>query len=468
MKNFIAYKTILCTALLCLGGIQANAQLPKIFGKPVNSVNPANGIIRCATTEYEAWLQEQNPKRETREHFEAWLAEKMQDKRAQKSAATTNEPTIMYIPVVVHVIHNGDAVGSDENITDAQVLSQITVLNQDFRKKIGTPGWNSNPVGADMEIEFVMAQTNPEGNLTNGIDRINMSTASWASINAIDTNLKPATSWDPTQYFNIWVCKYADTGEIKDLLGYAQFPSSSNLDGLDPNGGASNTDGLVIGYQYFGSATLCPTGNFGPSNNVYRYGRTATHEIGHCFGLVHINGDNDQSCQVNAADSYKDYCPDTPATKYYNYGCTPANSCPAAAGVDMIDNYMDYTDDTCMDIFTKDQKARVKTVMQNSPNRAELLTSTVAQAPAGTKDFKLLNGINLYPNPAHDVVNIAVTNGSLPDSFVIYNNLGQVITSAQLNTQANLTIDTAALSNGIYFIKINKGTAAKTLKFVKN
>jgi len=111
----------------------------------------------------------------------------------------------------------------------------------------------------------------------------------------------------------------------------------------------------------------------------------------------------------------------------------------------------------------------VHTVMENATNRASLLTSTVAQAPtAGTKDFKVLSGMNLYPNPAHDAVNIAITNGNLPDSYVIYNSLGQTITSVTVSTQANLTVNTSAFSNGIYFIKINKGTATKTLKFVKN
>jgi len=463
MKNFTLCKSVLFALLASASFSAAAQQLPKVFGRTVNSVNPENGLIRCATPEYEAYLQEQNPKRETREQFEEWLAGKMEAKKARRTAADITG--VLTIPVVVHVIHNGDVVGRNENISDAQVLSQITVLNQDFRRMAGTPGYNTFEVGADMEIEFVMAQTDPNGNLTNGIDRVNLSQASWSNETVIDASVKPVTSWDPTKYFNIWVVNY---GSSSDLLGYAQFPSSSTLGGLATDGGNSNTDGLVVGYQYFGSATLVPGGNFGGSSNVYRYGRTATHEIGHCLGLIHINGDN-TSCTVNTADSRKDYCPDTPATNQYNYGCTAANSCTAAAGNDMIENYMDYTDDSCMSVFTQNQKNRMRTVMENSPNRLDLLSSTVANPPsAGAAQFAILNGLNLYPNPTQGVLNIKVATTILPDSYTIYNSLGQAMGSAKVSSAANLTVNTSGYSNGVYFIKVNAGSQSKTLKFVKN
>jgi len=92
---------------------------------------------------------------------------------AKLRRGTNDVNTVITIPVVIHIIHNGDAVGANENITDAQALSQITVLNQDYRKMVGTPGYNTNPVGADMEIQFVMAQRKPDNvTPTNGIDRV--------------------------------------------------------------------------------------------------------------------------------------------------------------------------------------------------------------------------------------------------------------------------------------------------------
>lgn len=457
-------KAVLFTTLLSLAALNTQAQeAPKVFGRPAKGVNPENGIIRCATSEYEEYLQENDPKRETREQFEAWLAPKVAEIKAKRLAGKSAN-AIITIPVVVHVIHNGDNVGSNENIPDGQVLSQIEILNQDFRRMLGTPGYNDNEVGADVEIEFCMAQTDPDGNLTTGIDRVNLSTASWADETVIDSDVKTATYWNPAKYFNIWTVNF---GSGSDLLGYAQFPNSSGLDGVSSYNGAANTDGLVVGYKYFGSYDIYPQGNYG-SNNDYKYGRTATHEIGHCFGLIHVCGDNFTSCTVNSTDSIKDYCLDTPATKQYNYTCDTVDSCPASTGVDMIENYMDYTNDQCMNTFTQDQKDRMVAVMNNATRRKSLTTSTVCTPPAaGTQGFNM-NGINLYPNPATSVINIAITNGDLPDSYTVYNSLGQTVTTVKVSSSAQLAINTSVYSNGVYFVKIDKGTQSKTLKFIKN
>jgi hypothetical protein len=463
MKTTTLFKSALFAALLALASAQVTAQeLPEVFGKTVKSVNPANGLLRCATPEYEAYLNEQDPKRETTEQFEQWLSGKMQQKQAQRSTPVTG---VITIPVVVHVIHNGDAVGSSENISDAQVISQITVLNQDYRRMADTPGYNEFAVGADMEIQFVLAQTDPDGNLTTGIDRVQTTKASWANETLIDSELKPTTSWDPSKYFNIWVVNF---GNSSVLLGYAQFPAGSTLGGLGGASASASTDGVVIGYPYFGSANLAPNGNYGGSGNPYRYGRTATHEVGHWLGLRHISGDN-ASCSVNAIDSSNDYCPDTPATNDYNYECGIVDSCPLAPGNDMIENYMDYTYDSCMNVFTQNQKNRMRTVMQNAINREALLTSTVANAPtAGTAQFSVLNGLSVYPNPTQGILTISNNAVTLPDSYTIYNSLGQTVYSTKVTTANNLTINTAAYSNGVYFIKVNAGNQSRTLKFIKN
>lgn len=464
----ITTKSICLTLLLAAGTLAVQAQeLPKVFGRTVKSVNPVNGAIRCATAEYEEYLQAKNPNRVSREAFEQWLAPKVAEAEKQRLASrdANNTAEVRIIPVVVHVIHNGDALGSNENITDAQVLSQITVLNQDYRKMANTPGWNTNAVGVDMEIEFRMARVDPNGNATTGIDRVQKSRASWADETAIDNNLKPTTSWDPTRYFNIWVVNFSNSSE---LLGYAQFPSTSGLGGMNADEGDANTDGVVIGYKYFGSYDIYPQGNYGAASNVYKYGRTATHEIGHCLGLLHISGDDD-TCQLGGAtDSRKDYCPDTPATNDYNYGCTPTDSCPNRTGVDMIENYMDYTDDQCMNIFTQNQKGRVNAVLASSIRRASLLTSTVWQETNSVAGVNTLNSLSLYPNPATSVVNISVQGNDLPDGYVVYNSLGQTVAQEKISSSANLAVNTSAYSNGVYFIKVNKGSQSKTLTFVKN
>lgn len=457
---------VLLPVLLILGITQMSAQQePKIFGKTV-SVNPDNGLIRCASFEYEQYLREKYGM-ESREEFENWLTEKIQQQKAMRTNSTN---AVLKIPVVVHVIHNGDAVGNNENISLAQVQSQIDVLNQDYRRMVDTPGWNDNAVGADTEIEFCLAQTDPDGNLTDGVDRVNLGQTNWGSsdsdqtIDEIDSDVKPETIWDPTKYMNIWTVNYHPECE---LLGYAQFPNTNIVGGIGVGNGPANTDGVVIGYKYFGSKTIYPQGNYEPSN-TYVYGRTTTHEVGHFLGLLHIWGDN-SSCSVNTDDSNKDYCPDTPASTTAHYNCGTFNTCPSSSGNDMVENYMDYSNDACMNVFTQDQKERMVAVLNNATRRKSLTTSTVCQAPnSGIEDFGTLNALYLYPNPAQTVVSISGADGDLPDGFTLYNSLGQVIATVKVNGTADLTINTSAYANGVYLIKVDKGNSSKTFKFIKN
>lgn len=367
MKSNFTRKT--CMALFA--GILAVAS----YGQtgPAKRFGKQTEFLKCGTVEYENYLQKKSANRKSTAGFEQWLAPKVaaaKQQRLFKNGTTTN--SIITIPVVVHIIHSGDAIGVSENIADEQVLSQIQVLNEDFRKMFDTNGYNDDPLGADIEVEFCLAKRDPNGLATSGIVRHVMTSQTeegW-DMTELEETVKPETQWDPEQYLNIWVVDYIYVSGIFELAGYAQFPTDSGLEGLvDPTMPTfAETDGVAIGHMYFGSEELYPAGVYDPELNL---GRTATHEIGHYLGLRHIWGDGDPGmCNGD------DYCDDTPAADQANQGCpTGLDSCEEDEEADMIANYMDYTDDACKNIFTLDQKERIVTVLANSPRRAALATS---------------------------------------------------------------------------------------------
>lgn len=444
----------------------AQSGTPTIFGVEIqpNRINPQTGVIRCITDEYETY-QRANGK-ESINQFETWLAPKI----AELKNTSNNKKAVVKIPVVVHVIHNGQPVrNSSKNITDARVISQITVLNQDFRRMIGTPGYNTNAVGADIEVEFCLAQVDPNGNPTNGIDRVNTNdNPNLAGLTLdrsnIESFLKPLTIWDPSKYFNIWVAQFeGDLVSPQQVLGYAQFPQSPGIVGV-PTGGTANTDGVIIEWRAFGSVDTGGTGTYFSGINK---GRTTTHEMGHSFGLRHIWGDQ-SSCTVNAGDTFNDYCPDTPAANGPNYDCNQVyDSCPAAPGNDMTENYMDYTNDTCMNTFTQDQKARILAVLQNSPRRNTLTTSTACNAIMATNDVRSQNeNISIYPNPVKDYLNIKAKNGTKLVRYVIYNALGQEAMKNEIKSESDFKIHKSKLGTGLFIITVYTNNSFKTEKFI--
>ena len=454
-------KIYLNIALLCIS-VSIYAQHVQLNNNESLEFHTKSNYIRCISTEYENDLQKLNPKRASTASFESWMADEINSEQKKYSVENTN--VIFTLPVVIHVIHNGDAIGASENISTAKALSQITVLNQDFRRMLGTNGFNSDAVGADIEIEFCMAQRTPGGAATNGINRVDRNIAQWEMKSDVE-NMKIETQWDPTQYFNIWVVYFTDsnsfptnTGGLSNVLGYAQFPETT-LAGISSNPNAE-TDGIVLDFRCFGSSEIANGSYF----SAYNLGRTATHEVGHSLGLRHIWGDN-TSCTVNATDSFKDFCPDTPATTKGNENCLQIyNSCINAAGNDMTENYMDYTNDSCLNLFTNNQKTRMRTVMQNSPRRSSLRTSTVCQS-LSNPNFDQLNDVQLYPNPVQNV--LYITNSNSFDSYEIFNSMGQQVASAKSVTDNSLQIDVSKYSAGLYFIKIYKDTQSKTQKFIK-
>ncbi len=336
-----------------------------------------NGIFRCLSDEYNAELLKKYPNMMGGSEFEKKLQTTIKAHKTSKLQSTSGA-TLVRIPVVVHVIHNGTAIGAGANISDAQVLSQIQVLNEDYRKIAGTRGENSHPDGSDTNIEFYLAREDPDCNPTTGIVRYNLSgiATSWPSFGITDSSLKPMTIWDSSRYLNMWTVTFTDNTD----LGYAQYP-----------GGPTDTDGVVMGYKYFGSNDA--TGVNLDSSIPYDLGRTTSHEVGHYLGLYHTF--------EGGCNGVGDEVTDTPPVKQANFDCpVGADSCPTVPDgiLDMIENYMDYTDDACMNIFTNGQNTRMDGVL--SGTRLSLANSTVSDTalPSVSYDgsIKIMN-LNLDP-----------------------------------------------------------------------
>lgn len=337
-------------------------------------------VKRCYTVERIKKLRSANPNIQSDQQFEEWLQPLVKQHKQKKGASNYRLPVLNYtLPVIFHIVHNAEAVGSGNNISATRVQAQILQLNKDYANLSGSP-YNTS---ANSGLQFALATKDPSGNTLSepGIERINRSTKSWTAPpytdTYIDATIKPNSIWDPTKYLNIWLVDMSSAG----ILGYATFPGSSTLSGLD-NSETATTAGLAIDPTTVGSifsSTSC-----GSSTDPYTLGKTLTHEMGHFLGLRHVWGDD--FCAT-------DYCDDTPIHYDANYGKPTHpknNSCGTAD--EMFENYMDYTDDDILNTFTADQVDRMQTVLLNSPRRSTLPTSTVGFTfPTGSNKIGFAN-----------------------------------------------------------------------------
>jgi len=255
------------------------------------------------------------------------------------------------IPCVVHVVHKTNA----QNISDAQINSQIDVLNEDFRKKnadVTTAPAPFQPLADDARIQFELATKDPDGNPTDGILRVPTNVNAFSSNDDVkDSAQGGSDAWPADKYLNIWVCQLGG-----GLLGYAQFP-----------GGPADTDGVVILHSAFGTV--------GTASAPFDQGRTTTHEIGHWLNLRHIWGDDGNGC------SGTDFVADTPNQGGPNLGkpSFPSVSCGNAPNGDMYCNYMDYVDDDTMVMFSAGQVVRMQATLDG-------VRSTIGRSiPCGVK-----------------------------------------------------------------------------------
>jgi hypothetical protein len=476
---------------------------------------PTTGKRTCGTDSYIEKLKQNNA---------AFNQQQQQLEQAVQQASQNNrggqylQQATVSIPVVFHVIYNTP----EENISDEQLLSQLSILNADFRRKNAdaaqTPSY-FQPFAADTEIEFCLATLDPNGETSTGITRTKTNKVSF---HYLDDEMKYSSrggkdGWDKNQYLNIWVCRIAD-----NVLGFAT-----------PPGAPAATDGVVLHWGTIGAP---------PFNKVawkYNLGRTATHEVGHWLGLKHIWGSG-ESC----TDS--DNIDDTPNQLGENVGCPSGIklSCDNGPYGDMYMNYMDYTDDACMNLFTFGQATRMKAILSiargsiysslacsatlRSNFKTELATDTIAIAGKSIKfkststglkptsykwefeggmpsistdqdpvvtytkpgkfNVKLtisngslssveektnymhvtVNDLVVYPNPASDLIIIEQPAHIMVRQVKIVNHVGRTIKTLEAR-QRELRIDTRSLPAGIYFLYITStnGSVVRRLSIVR-
>jgi hypothetical protein len=341
---------------------------------------------------------------------------------------------VIKIPVVVHVVWKNEA----ENISDAQIQSQIDVLNKDFRKL--NADFKNVPsvfkdLAADCEIEFCLAQKDTLGKKTSGILRYNTLVE---NIGSVFTNNKRAVfysasngadNWRPTEYLNIWVCK------LSNVLGFASPLSKAQTTPAE--------DGIVVDYRVFGTIGTA-------ANSIgHKDGRTTTHEIGHYFNLLHVWGSN-FSCTDD------DLVADTPLQ------AAPSSDCPSFPYKDscsnsiMYPNFMDYTNDECMGLFTLGQKARILATLNGF--RAGLLRGSGCEV-VSTQDIDYQWFVS--PNPVSDNMKITFAKGSVHTISQLYltDVLGRIYpikaASGLKNTEGVLNIPMTDIANGFYLVVID-------------
>jgi hypothetical protein len=363
---------------------------------------------------------------------------------------TANE--LIYIPVVIHVLYKNAA----ENISDAQIKSQIDALNNDFNRlnsdQLNTPEAFRALAGV-AKIKFCLAQVDPQGKSTTGIDRKYTSNDMFATDDAMKiVNKGGAASWDSKHYLNIWICKLASRS-----LGYAT-----------PPGAAADKDGVVIAYDVFGT-----TGNL---RAPFNKGRTATHEVGHWLGLIHVWGD--AACGSDQVD-------DTPSQQSYNFGCQnfpKMSACSPDKNGDMFMNFMDFSDDACMNIFTKGQVKRMRALFAKGNIRNEFLASFACDStlvqngplPVTTVEVKVaaadssIASTRVYPNPVQTatIIECKAASAVSVKTLTILNSYGVKVYSASLS-QEKTTINVSKLIAGIYFVQVSDGQSKFTTKLIK-
>lgn len=396
---------------------------------------------RCSSVEYQQAQLQKDPSLQYKIRALETFTENSIKNKSRNVLSRLDGGFVIRIPVVVHILYHDPS----EDISDSRVMEQIEALNRDYRRMnadtVNTP-YYFKPVAADCNIEFHLATSDPKQRSTTGIIRKYSPIKTWNE----DDKMKFSSSfgddaWDSQSYLNIWVCN------INNVLGYSSFM-----------GGPANLDGVVINTSVFGQ-----TGTI----SSYDMGRTTVHEVGHWLSLIHLWGD------TNCGD---DLVADTPKQSTFTVGCPSGIkiSCDNAPNGNMYMNYMDFTYDDCMNMFTQGQKERMRTQFETGGFRYSILSSRGLDAPL----IYELPEIDypprwlypqIFPNPANNELTLDLSYDArwLGKTVNLVNLQGQIVKQISVTSKIQ-KIDISRLSRGMYFLaaKRSDGESIRE-KFVK-
>jgi type IX secretion system substrate protein/pregnancy-associated plasma protein-A len=404
----------------------------------LSSVNFLFAQPKCGSFEYQKQLIQALPSLEVpRKAIENFVFDR--ESLRSFSPSRLEEENVITIPVVVHLLYHYPG----ENISDDVVHSQIFALNRDYRKlnsdTIKIPG-AFKPLAADCEIEFKLATVDASGRATTGIVRKYTPVTKWTADDKIKSSSEAGDDpWDAASYLNIWV------GTMDRVLGYSSTPG-------DP----ASKDGVVISNTVFGIT----------NSGIYDQGRTAVHEVGHWLGLRHLWGD------TNCGD---DGVADTPPQQTFTNGCpsTVRISCNNGPNGDMYMDYMDFTNDDCLVMFTHGQKQKMRTLFEIGGPRHSILLSkgldvpAIAELPLPDNPPQWLQ-IKIFPNPATTqlTINMEYDERWVGKQLQVIDMTGKVQIVKTITSKVQ-KLDVSQLAPGVYFLKSEKTGEKMMQKFIK-
>ena len=409
----------------------------------LSTITFSQNLHRCVTQEAIQYQENITP------GFIDQVQQVFENSKAYSSNNLEKAGAIYNIPVVVHVVYNTP----EQNLADSVIFNQIQTLTEDYnRLNADTVNMRSDfdIVKGSPQINFILAQVDPTGASTTGITRTSTSTSSFGSFAFLTgdfTDLEKVKStmdggedpWDQSRYLNIWVCNMSINifgTETTALLGYATPPSG--LPNWPPGSTPNLSDGVVIQFQAFGSNNPNILDAGGGAIDVR--GRTASHEVGHYLGLRHIWGDGDCTAEDGIDDT-----PNADAQSNQDCDITKNTCTDNIQGVDlpdMIENFMDYSEETCQNSFTQGQVDLMHGVLENQ--RFDLVNNN----PAAINELDLIS-FSIAPNPATNQIQIESSDVIQKISIVSVD--GQIAYTVELNNTSTV-INTSELARGYYYV----------------